>query len=83
MEQAPGPRGSPQLPQAPLGAADGEDCEDPLADTANTESSCASLRLWHFGHEAFSAPNTRASKRWSHCLHVYSKMGMAHFRLQH
>jgi len=35
IEQAPGPRGSPQDPHAPLGAADGEEL---FADTANTES---------------------------------------------
>ena len=42
MEQAPGPRGSPQLPQPPM---DGEEeaLEAPLLDTANTESWGASF----------------------------------------
>jgi hypothetical protein len=59
MEQEPGPRGSPQLPQAPdaLGVV-----EEALACTANTESSGARFLLWHFGQLALSLPNTRASK---------------------
>ena len=59
MEQEPGPRGSPQLPQAPdaMGAA-----ELPLACTANTDSKDAKFLLRHFGQLAFSLPNTRASK---------------------
>jgi hypothetical protein len=36
-EQAPGPRGSPQDPQAPLDDADVEG-DEPFADTAKTES---------------------------------------------
>ena len=34
-EQAPGPRGTPQDPQAPL---EGADADEPFADTAKTES---------------------------------------------
>lgn len=52
-EQAPGPRGSPQDPQAPL--ADAE-ADDPLADTAKTESCGSSFVVWHLGHSAFSLP---------------------------
>jgi hypothetical protein len=47
IEQAPGPRGSPQLPQAPPdgdGEWDGE-LEEPFADMANTESCGASFLL--------------------------------------
>ena len=63
-EQAPGPRGSPQDPQAPLEDED-EDAEvadglaeddEPFAATANTESCGASLVDWHFGHSAFCLP---------------------------
>jgi hypothetical protein len=60
MEQEPGPRGSPQLPQGPgaMGVAD----EDPLACTANTESCDARFLPLHFGQLAFSFPSSRASK---------------------
>jgi len=54
MEQAPGPRGSPQLPHAPADGTDEE--EGPLAATANTESCGANWRLWHFGQDAFWLP---------------------------
>jgi len=59
IEQEPGPRGSPQLPQAPdaVGVA-----EEPLACTANTESCGARFLPPHFGQAALSFPNTRASK---------------------
>jgi hypothetical protein len=46
-EHAPGPRGSPQLPQG-LGEEDA--VAFPPADTAKTESRWASLRLSHLGH---------------------------------
>jgi hypothetical protein len=50
IEQVPGPRGSPQLPQAPT---EGDALAELLAETANTESCRASFLLWHFGHSAF------------------------------
>jgi len=53
MEQDPGPRGSPQLPQGPaarLGAG------APGADTAKTDSLGKSFLLAHFGHSAFWEP---------------------------
>jgi len=53
--QAPGPRGSPQEPQAPPLPADSLALL-PLAATANTESCCSSLALWQCGHCAFFAP---------------------------
>jgi hypothetical protein len=53
MEQAPGPRGSPQDPQAPEAGADEE---LPLAATAKTESWGSSFLVWHLGHSAFSLP---------------------------
>src|SRR5215831_7465383 len=72
MEQAPGPSGSPQVPHGPLAGL----AEADLAETANTESWVASLLLRHLGQEAFSSPYTRASKRFSQFLQMYSKMGM-------
>ena len=53
-EQEPGPRGSPQEPQAPVDRAGA--AEVPLALTANTESCGASLLPWHLGHSAFWSP---------------------------
>jgi hypothetical protein len=74
MEQEPGPRGSPQLPQAP----DGTDPIDaPLACTANTESSAARFFPLHFGQLAFSFPMIRASKEFLQSLQVYSKIGIS------
>jgi hypothetical protein len=60
-EQEPGPRGSPQLPQAvgPEWAA-----EPLFADTANTESCGARSLLLHLGQEALSRPKTNASNPW-------------------
>ena len=52
-EQAPGPRGSPQDPQARDGDAEGD---EPFAETANTESCGSSLVAWHLGHSAFCLP---------------------------
>jgi len=74
MEQAPGPRGSPQEPHAPTGPADAEVF---FVATAKTESLVARVLLWHFGQEAFSSPKTKASNSCSHDLHRYSKMGMS------
>ena len=73
MEQAPGPRGSPQEPHAPTGPAEAEVL---FVATANTESFGARRLLWHFGQEAFSSPKISVSNSWSHALHMYSKIGM-------
>jgi hypothetical protein len=42
IEQAPGPRGSPQLPQA---ATDGDALAELLADMAKTDNCCISFLL--------------------------------------
>src|SRR5881628_1333497 len=77
MEQAPGPRGSPQLPQPrPEGLGD----DAPFADTAKTDNCGASFLLWHCGQSAFSLPYTSASKEWLHSLQTYSKIGILHSR---
>ena len=60
MEQEPGPRGSPQLPQAP--DARGVAGEEPLVWTANTDNCGAKFLPPHFGQEDFCFPSTRASK---------------------
>jgi hypothetical protein len=52
-EHAPGPRGSPQDPQAPLGDAE---VDELFAETAKTESFGSSFVVWHLGHSAFSLP---------------------------
>src|SRR5579872_2616265 len=73
MAQAPGPRGSPQLPHGPAaGMADAE----LFVATAKTESCGSSFLLWQDGHSAFSDPYTRASNSRLHCLQMYSKIGM-------
>ncbi len=59
MEQEPGPRGSPQDPQAPEGTLE---LDAAFAETAKTESCGASFWLLHLGQEAFSFPKTKASK---------------------
>ena len=59
-EQAPGPRGSPQAPQA-LPADGVAELLFVFALTANTESCGASSLLWHLGHAAFCLPYTKAS----------------------
>ncbi len=73
MEQAPGPRGSPQEPHAPTGPADAEVL---FVATAKRESLGASVLLWHLGQDAFSSPKISVSNSWSHALHMYSKIGM-------
>jgi hypothetical protein len=73
MEQEPGPRGSPQLPHAPV---DEEELAELFAGAANTESCGLSFELLHFGQEAVFVPKTRASKWWSHFWQMYSKIGI-------
>ena len=77
-EHAPGPRGSPQEPQAPI---DGAEDDIPFAETAKTENFGVRLLLWHFGQEAFSLPKTRASNSWSQLLHTYSKIGIGELQV--
>ncbi|SRR6266536_5939068 len=73
MEQAPGPRGSPQERHAPTDRGDDELL---FAATAKTESLGARVLLWHLGQDAFSSPKISISNSWSHALHRYSKIGM-------
>ncbi|HZU41426.1 MAG TPA: hypothetical protein VE994_02050 [Terriglobales bacterium] len=74
IAQAPGPRGSPQLPQGP---ADGiGDALELFVETAKTDNCGSSFLLWQEGHSAFSDPYTKASNWRFHCLQMYSKIGM-------
>ena len=74
MEQAPGPRGSPHIPQ---GAADGAPSEDeePFA-TANTDSCFSSSALAQAGQLGASPSRVRYSKWWPQARHAYSNSGM-------
>jgi len=53
IEHAPGPRGSPQLPQGAGDALGRSEGEDP--PTANVESRRSSSTLLHEGHESVGA----------------------------
>jgi len=77
-EHEPGPRGSPQLPQAPEAEVV---VPPPFVETAKTESWGARSLLLQLGQTALSRPNTRASNPWWHCLQTYSKIGII-FALQ-
>lgn len=76
IEQAPGPRGSPQEPQGP-GASRAAALE--LPEWAEKTESCrSSLLLLHEGHWGVSPePRTSVSNLWSHFLQAYSKIGIA------
>ena len=76
IEHAPGPRGSPQEPQPPDELADSAKDPELLPATAKTESCGANCLLWHLGQAAFWVPKIRASKRCSHLVQTYSKIGM-------
>jgi hypothetical protein len=60
MEQEPGPRGSPHVPQEPdpLGVA-----QLAVAPTPNAENCFASLVVLHFGQAATVEPCTSSSNR--------------------
>lgn len=61
IEQAPGPRSSPQLPHGPTLPASDPALEVPFEGTANTESCVISFLPWHLGQFAFWLPYTIAS----------------------
>src|SRR6266446_5265770 len=81
MAQAPGPRGSPQVPQGPNDSLAAK--LSLLAPTANTDNNRSSFVLWHVGHTGCCAPNTIVSNCRSHSWHRYSKMGIDYPSLQH
>src|SRR5215475_7368058 len=80
MVQAPGPRGSPHVPQGPNDSLAAKSVLFP--PTANTDNSRSSFVLWHEGHAGCCAPSTIVSNCCSHSLHRYSKMGIAPPSLQ-
>ncbi len=75
MQQAPGPRESPQV-DAPGPQAGAAGAALPLVLAANTENCCARLCPWHFGHSALREPMMSASKGFWQSLQMYSKMGI-------
>lgn len=77
---APGPRGSPQLPQGPGIAS--RAALLPLVLTAKVESIFWSFLLLHSGHAGVVDLMTSSSNWWSHFLQWYSNNGIAEsFRL--
>src|SRR5438093_13147469 len=81
MAQAPGPRGSPQVPQGPNDSLAAK--LSLLPPTANTDNNRSSFVLWHEGQAGCCVPSTMVSNCCSHSLHKYSRMGMATSSLQH
>src|SRR5215813_14895067 len=81
MAHAPGPRGSPQVPQGPNDSLAAK--LSLLAPTANTDNNRSSFVLWHAGHMGCCVPSTIVSNCRSHSLHRYSKMGMGYPSPQH
>ncbi len=80
MQQAPGPRESPQVEGlAPHAAVAG--APEWGAPAAKTENCCARLRPWQLGHAAWREPMIRASKRLLQSLQTYSKMGIVTVRV--
>jgi hypothetical protein len=76
MLQAPGPRGSPHVPQPPGDAAAALEDDEDLVETANVESCFSRLRLWQAGHDGGRSPVTNCSNgRWQ-SRQTYSKSGM-------
>src|SRR5215831_3087954 len=75
IAHAPGPRGSPQVPQGPNDSLSAKLA--PLPPTANTDNRRSSFVPWHEGHTGCCAPSTMVSNCCSHSLHRYSKMGIA------
>jgi hypothetical protein len=75
MEQAPGPRGSPQLPQAVTGNSL---CENPSPGltAANTDNCFSNLLPLHEGHSIFVSCRTSNSKFFPQSLQTYSKIGI-------
>jgi hypothetical protein len=82
IEQEPGPRGSPQDPQAP-GLELDEEAQSPVPPTAKAEISLSSLVALQEGQAGEAEPWTIASKRWRHSWQTYSKIGMAISWLNH
>jgi hypothetical protein len=74
MEQAPGPRGSPHMPQGEAEGVARED-DEPFA-TANTDSCFSSSALAQAGQLGVSRSRVRYSKWWPQARQAYSNRGM-------
>jgi len=80
MQQAPGPRESPQVEGlAPHAAVAGAPVRG--APAAKTENCCARFRPWQLGHAAWREPMISASKGLLQSLQMYSKMGIVTVRV--
>jgi len=75
IEQAPGPRGSPQLPHPPAGALARAGAAPACA--ANTDCLRSRVLLWQAGHSGVSDERTNTSNWFAHDLQAYSYNGMA------
>jgi hypothetical protein len=75
IEQAPGPRGSPQLPQAVTGISFCEKPSPRLA-AANTDNCFSNFLPLHEGHSIAVEALTSSSKFFPQSLQTYSKIGI-------
>jgi len=73
MEQDPGPRGSPQVPQGPLSIR--ESVFGPVL-TAKTDSCFSSPCPWQAGQDGCWPCRVRNSNRWPQSRHAYSNKGI-------
>jgi hypothetical protein len=75
LEQAPGPRGSPQDPHP--AAEDSLRAGELPLDTAKVERSFKTSRLSQAGQPGFVPPSTTCSNFFPQRRHAYSKSGMS------
>lgn len=73
---APGPRGSPQVPQAPgPGATEGAGRSGVRVGDAKVENCFSASSAWQAGQVGASEPKTSSSKGWSQARQTYWKIG--------
>jgi len=77
IEQAPGPRGSPHIPQAPPVEAGIEDGPVDGPPTANTDSCFSSSTPAQAGQAGACPARVRNSNLWPQPRQAYSNRGMA------
>ncbi|MFH4170937.1 hypothetical protein WAJ14_19945, partial [Acinetobacter baumannii] len=71
-EQAPGPRGSPQVLHGPISPLNSPS----LLATEKTDSCFSISSLWQLGHATRLVVTTIFSNLSPHCRQTYSKMGI-------
>src|SRR5213593_3533975 len=78
MEQEPGPRGSPQVPQEPASPNDSAPSAEasPPPPTAKVENCFSRSPPPHPGQEGGADPITRASNRFEQDRQMYSNSGI-------